>query len=111
MIGGEQAGNGGRGAHAPKSDGMPVAGLLDHQKGSATPHGVVDHLQRCDKEVVDVVGLDASNPGPDVPVCRPGDDLASACGLLTLLFAASPPHGEGRAEAVMEVLAIHQGNT
>ena len=64
---------------------MPIAGLLDHQEGSATPHGVVDHLERRDKKVVKVLGLGAADTGPDVPVCRPGDDLATPapafCGL------------------------------
>ena len=60
-------------------DGMLVAGLLDHQEGSETPHGEVDHLEHSDEKTVDVVGLGAADPGPDVPVFRPGDDLASAC--------------------------------
>jgi len=70
---------------------MPIAGLLDHQEGSATPHGVVDHLERRDKKVVKVVGLDAADPGPNVPVCPPCDDLASACAcfLRPLLLMAS----------------------
>ena len=57
---------------------MPAAGLLvDHQEGSATPHGDVDHLKRRDQKAVDVVGLRAADPGPDyVPVCRLGDNLA-----------------------------------
>ena len=71
--------SGGGWAHAPNSDGMPIAGLLDHQEGSATPHGVVDHLERRDKKVVKVVGLGAADPGLNVPVCTPCDDLASAC--------------------------------
>jgi len=70
---------------------MPVAGLLDHQESSATPHGMVDHLERRDKKVVKVVGLDAADPGPNVPVCPPCDDLASACAcfLRPLLLMAS----------------------
>ena len=99
-MGGERGG----GAHAPNSDGMPIAGLLDHQEGSATPHGVVDHLDRRDKKVVKVVGLGAA--GPNVPVCLPGDALASACTcfLRPLLLMT-------RGEAVMEDLAVHHDNT
>ena len=83
--------SGGGGAHAPNSDGMPIAGLLDHQEGSATPHGVVDHLERRDKKVVKVLGLGAADPGPNVPVCPLCDDLASACAcfLRPLLLMAS----------------------
>ena len=53
---------------------MPVAGLLDHQESSATPHGMVDHLERRDKKVVKVVGL----PLPSAPA--KDWDLAFAIG-------------------------------
>ncbi len=79
MVGCGGQGTGGEGhTHRNVMVDLPPASWITG-KASATPHGDVDHLERRDKKTAEGAAFGADDPGPDVPVRRPGGGLTSAC--------------------------------